>query len=56
VTLGALPFGPLNMVTFGYDGSRFEENTAYSMFTSDTADYDLQVRTRYGYRGMRAPC
>jgi len=26
------------------------------VFTSDTADYDLQVRTRYGYRCTLALC
>jgi hypothetical protein len=56
VTLGALPFGPVNMMSLGFDGSRYQEHTVFNMFTSDTADYDLQVRTRYGYRCTLALC
>jgi hypothetical protein len=39
VSLGALPFGPLNMMSLGYDGSKFGMETAFNVNTaSDGSD------------------
>ena len=48
VSLGALPFGELLMMGIGYDGSRYKEETVFSMKSSDNADYDLQPNAFQG--------
>ena len=42
VSLGPLPFGPVEDLTLGYDGSLAGASSAFSVYTSDLSDYDLE--------------
>ena len=42
VSLGPLPFGPVDYLALGYDGSSAGGSSAFSVYTSDLSDYDLQ--------------